>query len=87
MARSYKPSLVNFELAFETIDVPRERILHVAQSLFHDHVPAKQLGLTSVWIDRRHDKPGAGATPPADATPAATYPSMSAFSEAATRTR
>jgi len=83
MARSYKPSLQNFELAFETIDAPRERILHVAQSLYHDHVPAKRLGLTSVWIDRRHDRPGAGATPPADATPDATYPSMQAFADAA----
>ena len=40
-ARAYKPSLAPFELAFATIDVPRERILHVAQSLFHDHVPAQ----------------------------------------------
>ena len=30
-----------FELAFETIDVPAERILHVAQSLYHDHVPGE----------------------------------------------
>jgi len=81
-ARSYKPALAGFELAFDTIPVPRERILHVAQSLYHDHVPAKQLGLTSVWIDRRHDRPGAGATPPADASPDATYPSMAAFADA-----
>ena len=83
MARSYKPAPAGFELAFETIDVPRKRILHVAQSLFHDHVPAKQLGLSSVWIDRRHDRPGSGATPPAEATPDATYPSMRAFADAA----
>ncbi len=83
LARSYKPALAGFELAFETIDVPRERILHVAQSLFHDHVPAKQLGLTTVWIDRRHDRPGAGATPPAEATPDARYPSMHAFADTA----
>ena len=56
-ARAYKPSHAPFELAFETIDVPRERILHVAQSLYHDHVPANELGLTSVWIDRRRDRP------------------------------
>ena len=48
----------NFELAFETIEVPRDRILHVAQSLFHDHVPAKELGMTTVWIDRRGDAAG-----------------------------
>jgi 2-haloacid dehalogenase len=82
MARSYKPALAGFELAFEAIDVPLDRILHVAQSLFHDHVPAKQLGLTTVWIDRRHDRPGAGATPPAEATPDARYPSMRAFADA-----
>jgi 2-haloacid dehalogenase len=82
MAKSYKPALAGFDLAFETIGVPRERILHVAQSLFHDHVPAKQLGLSSVWIDRRHDRPGAGATPPAEAAPDATYPSMRAFADA-----
>src|SRR5918992_5596277 len=40
-ARGYKPRRENFELAFERIDVPRERILHVAQSLYHDHVPAE----------------------------------------------
>ena len=60
---TYKPSERNFEVAFERIGVPRERILHVAQSLFHDHVPAKRLGLTTAWIDRRHDRPGSGATP------------------------
>jgi 2-haloacid dehalogenase len=83
-ARSYKPSPKGFELAFETIGVPRERILHVAQSLFHDHVPAKQLGLGSVWIDRRRGRAGSGATPPADAEPDASYPSMRAFADAAT---
>jgi 2-haloacid dehalogenase len=83
MARSYKPSARNFELAFETIPVPPEQILHVAQSLFHDHVPAKRLGMTTVWIDRRHDRPGFGATPPAAATPDAAYPSMAAFADAA----
>lgn len=84
MAQSYKPSARNFELAFDTIPVSRERILHVAQSLFHDHVPAKRLGMTTVWIDRRHDRPGFGATPPAEATPDATYSSMAAFADAAT---
>jgi putative hydrolase of the HAD superfamily len=39
--------------------------------------------MTTVWIDRRHDRPGFGATPPAEATPDATYPSMSAFADAA----
>jgi 2-haloacid dehalogenase len=68
-ARAYKPSLRPFELAFSVIPTPRERILHVAQSLFHDHVPAKALGLTTVWVDRRAGRSGSGATPPASTTP------------------
>lgn len=82
-ARSYKPSLNNFHLAFGRIDEPREQILHVAQSMFHDHVPAKSLGLTSVWINRRHDKPGFGATPAASAAADAEYPDMKSFAAAA----
>ena len=85
MAGSYKPDLNNFHVAFAKIAEPRERILHVAQSLFHDHVPAKQLGMTSVWIDRRHNRDGFGATPPAEATPDARFPSMQAFADAAVR--
>ena len=82
-AGSYKPDPRNFELAFSRIDVPRERILHVAQSLFHDHVPAKALGMTTVWIDRRRDRPGFGATPPAEATPDLVLPDMASLAEAA----
>jgi 2-haloacid dehalogenase len=82
--RSYKPSHNNFEVAFERIALPPERILHVAQSLFHDHVPANEIGLASVWINRRAGKPGAGATPPAEAAPDLTFPDMRSFAEAAT---
>jgi 2-haloacid dehalogenase len=82
-AGSYKPSHRNFELAFERIGLPPDRILHVAQSLFHDHVPAKELGLRSVWINRRAGREGSGATPLAEATPDATFPDMASFAEAA----
>ncbi len=83
-ARGYKPAIANFELLFERVGPPRDRILHVAQSLYHDHVPAKALGLSSVWIDRRHDRAGAGATPPADAQPDLTFPDMASFAAEAT---
>jgi 2-haloacid dehalogenase len=83
--RGYKPDPHNFEMLFERLGLPRERILHVAQSLYHDHVPAKALGLTTVWIDRRHDRPGAGATPSAAAQPDLTFPDMASFAAAATR--
>ena len=83
-AGAYKPAERPFELAFERLDLPRDRILHVAQSLFHDHVTAKRLGLTTVWIDRRGGRAGTGATPEADARPDATYPDMASFAAAAT---
>lgn len=84
---SYKPDPRNFDALFAKIDelgIPRERLLHVAQSLFHDHVPAKTAGMTTVWIDRRAGKPGAGATPiPEGAVqPDWTFPSMAAFADA-----
>ncbi len=79
----YKPAIANFEALFARLGLPRERILHVAQSLYHDHVPAKALGLSSIWIDRRHDRSGAGATPPADASPDLTFPDMASFAAAA----
>ena len=62
---SYKPSPRNFEFMIETLGrdgVDKSRILHTAESLFHDHVPANRFGLASCWIFRRHDKDGFGAT-------------------------
>ena len=81
---SYKPNHRNFEVAFERIGLPRERILHVAQSLYHDHVPARALGLSTVWIDRRQDRSGSGATPQASAVPDLTTPDLATFAGLAT---
>ena len=49
---SYKPALGHWERFFEQVDVLRERHVHVAQSYVHDVVPAHELGLRSVWINR-----------------------------------
>jgi 2-haloacid dehalogenase len=81
-AGAYKPSELPFRLAFERIDVPQERILHVAQSLFHDHPTARRLGMHSVWIDRRGDSFDAGGTPSTDLADLA-YPDMRSFADAA----
>jgi 2-haloacid dehalogenase len=80
-AGAYKPSRRNFELALERIGRPPGSILHVAQSLFHDHVPATAMGLATAWIDRRHDRAGFGATPAASAAPAVVAPDMATFVE------
>ncbi len=86
---SYKPRRGHFDRLFEELDrlgVGRDRLVHVAESLFHDHEPAAALGLPSVWIHRRHDKGGTGATatPSGDVSPTWRFTSMAAFAEAAT---
>jgi 2-haloacid dehalogenase len=82
-ARGYKPHPPPFELAAERIDVPLERVLHVAQSLYHDHVPAKAAGRTTVWVDRRGGREG-GATLQVEAEPDLTVPDMRTLAELAT---
>jgi len=67
--KSYKPSLNNFRKALQKMEAAPEKVLHVAQSLYHDIVPAKTLGLATVWVNRRKGKTGFGATPPAQAEP------------------
>jgi 2-haloacid dehalogenase len=82
-AKRYKPNPRGFELMFERVGLPPARILHVAQSLYHDHVPAKRLGLSTVWVDRRAGRPGFGATPPAEASPDLTVPDMATLASVA----
>jgi 2-haloacid dehalogenase len=77
--RSYKPSPNNFERATERIGFPQDAIVHVAQSLFHDVVPAMEIGLATVWVNRRRGRPGFGATPPAEARPDLEVPDLAAL--------
>jgi 2-haloalkanoic acid dehalogenase type II len=85
---SYKPDSRNFDALkaeAQRQGVGDGRLLHVAQSLFHDHIPAQRAGLPTVWINRRHDRPGWGATPAPSApvAPDWEFPSMSALAAAA----
>lgn len=96
---SYKPDVRNFHVLLErarAMGVGPEQHLHVAQSLFHDHVPAQSVGLKTVWINRYGAKRAAavasGGTAKAHsagATPAAApvnpnweYPTLRAFADA-----
>ena len=67
--RSYKPARAHFDEVLRRLDLPVERVLHVAQSLYHDVAPAKALGFRCVWVNRRAGRGGAGATPRAAAVP------------------
>lgn len=53
---SYKPDLRNFEYMLrevkEKLGVEKEQIIQTAQSQFHDHHPAKKMGIKSSWIVR-----------------------------------
>ena len=82
-AHSYKPAHHNFELALERIGLPKHRVLHCAQSIFHDIVPAKALGIANVWVNRRAGRHGKGATPLAEATPDLTVTSLKELADKA----
>jgi putative hydrolase of the HAD superfamily len=86
----YKPAENHFRALDTTLlelGVERSELLHVAQSLFHDHVPAKREQLPSAWINRRHDHPGWGATPEPSGEWSydLEFPSMGAFADAVDR--
>jgi len=68
-ARCYKPCLEIFKTALNRIGVPLGQVLHVAQSIYHDVIPAKSLGISTVWINRPSPRPGAGASKAASANP------------------
>ena len=74
--KSYKPALQNFEVAIQCIGISPSQILHVAQSVYHDIVPAKSLGIAAVWVNRRKEKEGFGATLSASGTPDLEVPDL-----------
>ena len=88
---SYKPDLANFRYMLarlkEDFAIPPVSVLHVAQSLFHDHAPARRMGLANVWIDRQGLSRGGdwGATAKLREMPQvdAIFPDMRAFAAAA----
>lgn len=52
---AYKPDHAHFHAAladFEALGLAKDRVLHVAQSLRADVVPARALGITCVWLNR-----------------------------------
>lgn len=68
-ARCYKPGREIFRMALDRLGVPANEILHVGQSIYHDVLPAKALGISTVWVNRPSARPGVGAVKPASGTP------------------
>jgi 2-haloacid dehalogenase len=84
---SYKPSPRNFDYMLEklgTLGVAKHEVLHTAESLFHDHEPARKAGLATCWIHRRHAQGGFGATmrPAEVPTPDFRFTSLAEVAEA-----
>ena len=71
--RSYKPARAHFDQALRRLDLPVESILHVAGSLYHDVRPARELGWSTIWINRR------GEPVPDDIETASVYPDLESF--------
>jgi 2-haloacid dehalogenase len=82
---AYKPSDEHFTTALaelEAIGVPRQRVLHVGQSLRADITPANRLGLKSAWINRRQRLLGLSGEGAAEARPDLTVSSLAELLEA-----
>ncbi len=83
---SYKPDPRNFAaLVAKVAELGHAKgeLLHVAQSLYHDHVPAKRAGLRTAWIDRRSGRTGGATLAPKEAVqPDARYVSLADLAQA-----
>jgi 2-haloacid dehalogenase len=82
-AGCYKPCMNIFRLAEKRIGVSHDQWLHVGQSIYHDVIPAQSLGLTTVWVNRRSPRPGAGAAKAATATPDLEVPDLQTLAKLA----
>ncbi|MCB9854627.1 MAG: haloacid dehalogenase type II [Phycisphaerales bacterium] len=84
---SYKPAFGHFHRALDllgALGVDKSQVLHVAESLYHDHVPAKALELRTAWIKRtRKGSSRATRTPESPVVPDMTFPTLDAFANAA----
>jgi 2-haloacid dehalogenase len=82
-ARAYKPSAQIFNLAKQRIGVTPAQWLHAAQSVYHDVIPAKSMGIASVWVNRPSRRPGAGAAKAAAGEPDLEVPDLKTLAQLA----
>jgi 2-haloacid dehalogenase len=68
-ARAYKPALEIFRLAQNRIGLPSQQWLHAGQSIYHDVIPARSMGIATVWVNRPSPLPNSGAAKPAQGKP------------------
>jgi 2-haloacid dehalogenase len=80
--QSYKPSVRNFETLLDRLQIDKGRLLHAAESLYHDVIPAQSLGIATVWVNRRQGK-SAAATRLVAARPDLKVPTVAALADLA----
>jgi 2-haloacid dehalogenase len=83
--RSYKPGRAHFDEVLRRTGATPATVLHVAQSLFHDHVPAQAMGFPTVWVNRPSRLPNTGLTPPGaeNVAPDLETPDLASLADAA----
>ena len=74
--RYYKPGSAHFDKMLELTGLDKHRVLHVAQSLYHDIRPCKDMKIPCVWINRR------GQQRPESLLPLAEFPDLKSFAAA-----
>jgi len=78
-ARSYKPSINNFQLALGRLGIDPSRWLHAGQSIYHDVIPAHSMGISTVWVNRKSARPGIGAVRRATGRPDLEVPDVASL--------
>ncbi|HLB91014.1 MAG TPA: HAD-IA family hydrolase [Terriglobales bacterium] len=86
-ARSYKPSLNNFQIALRTLAISPSQLLHAGQSVYHDVVPAASLGISTVWVNRISARPGVGAVRASIGKPDLEVPDLASLAAVMTPTQ
>lgn len=71
--QSYKPATKHFEITVQRLDTTKEKILHIAQSVVHDIIPANKLGWDNIWVRRYGGRLG---TPTPESNPTLTVDNL-----------
>lgn len=80
-AKAYKPSPTPFRIALGRLDLSPNEVLHAGQSVYHDVLPAKALGIATVLVHRR----GCGATRPTAGEPDLKVPDVQTLASLAVK--
>jgi len=82
-ARCYKPCLEIFRMGMRQLDVTPDQVLHVGQSIYHDAIPAKSLGIATVWVNRPSPRSNVGAVKAAAGKADLEVPNLKALADLA----